>query len=443
MKMRLTLLLIFTCILLQIANGQKRGSRSSSSRDDGVWTWNWSEDGNSLEMSVRGEVEFSDDYTTLKRLAPGSSVTIREKRAGVNRRLEIEAGSGTGPIYSYYVNGQSQPFDADAKAWFARVLNDAVTQSGLDAKPRAQRILKERGVGGLLDEISRLKSDHVKHLYFQELMESGSLDARTAPQALSRVSREMTSDHYKAGVLMKLPEHLQGDDAVRSAYLATAATLKSDHYRTQTLLEVLKRGNLTRDPLLIAIKGAAGMSSDHYKTQVLIKAAESSLADPTVRAAFLETATTIGSDHYRAQALSAALTGGNPNNEALLMALKGAATIASDHYKVQVLLKVAEHSLENNALRTAYVETAATIDADHYRAQALSVLLNKGAGSSETLLTALKAAEKMSDHYKADLLVKVAGTYGGDAAVRAALIEAARTIKSEHYRGRVLSAIFK
>lgn len=444
MKVRLILLLVFICALSQaLTLGQGRTSRNSISRDDGVWTWNWSEDGNSLELNVRGEVEFTDDYTGIKRLSPGGSVTIREKRDGLNRRLEIETGSGAGLVFSYFVNGQSQPYDATAKAWFTRVLTDAVTQSGLDAKPRAQRILKERGVGGLLDEISRLKNDHVKHLYFQELLESGSLDARTAPQVLSRASREMTSDHYKAQLLMKLPEHLHNDEAVRTAYLAAAASLRSDHYQAQALSVVLKRGNLSKEALLMAIKGAAGMTADHYKTQVLLKAAESPLDDSAVRAAYLETAATVRSDHYRAQALSAALSGANPSSEAVLMALKGAAPISSDHYKVQVLLKVAEGSLENDAIRSAYVETAATIDSDHYRSQALSVLLKKGAGSNEILLSAIRATGKMSDHYKAQLLIGVASAHAGDGTVRAALIEAARTIRSDHERGRVLSAIFK
>ena len=100
MKLRLIVFFVFTCALAQwwpLGQGRTH-TRNSTSKDDSVWTWNWSEDGNSLELSVRGEVEFTDDYTNVKRLAPGSSITIREKRGGVNRRLEVEAGSGAGLI---------------------------------------------------------------------------------------------------------------------------------------------------------------------------------------------------------------------------------------------------------------------------------------------------------------------------------------------------------
>src|SRR5262245_8730866 len=101
----------------------------------------------------------------------------------MRRRFEIEAGSGGGLSVSYFVNGQSRPYDADAKAWFARVLDEAVTESGLNAGPRAQKILKERGADGLLDEISRLKSDHVKHLTFKSCSRAESL---TSAQRLAR-----------------------------------------------------------------------------------------------------------------------------------------------------------------------------------------------------------------------------------------------------------------
>jgi hypothetical protein len=57
---------------------------------------------------------------------------------------------------------------------------------------------------------------------------------------------------------------------------------------------------------------------------------------------------------------------------------------------------------------------------------------------------ALKATAGMSsDHYKAQTLLKLARERSDDETIRAALIEAARTIKSDHERGRVLSAIIK
>jgi hypothetical protein len=450
---RFALVLFITCTLSQTTAGPavaKLGAvaqsqaRSSTSQRGNIWRWNRDENGNSLELTVRGEVEFNDDYTEVKRIADDGSLEIRETRAGVRRRLEIEAAPGGGLNISYFVGSRREPYDADAKAWFARILDEAVTESGLNAGPRAQKILKARGVGGLLDEISRLKSDHVKHLYFQELFKSASLDAGAATRVAGIAAREMTSDHYKAQVLAGLQEQIMRDDGARAAFLQAAGTIRSDHYRAQTLSAGLKSGKLSKEALLLALGGVNGISSDHYKTQVLLKVAESNLAESAFRPAYLDAAATIDSDHYRAQALSAVLKRVDLSKESLSATLKAASGISSDHHKTQVLLGIAGNSLNDDAVRLAFVETAATIDSDHYRAQALSALLSKSGHSKEALLAALKAASGMSsDHYKAQTLLKLAGERAGDETVRAALIEAARTIKSDHERGRVLAAIFK
>src|SRR5262245_26779748 len=189
MLIRFALVLVFTCVLSQatvspavarIGSVIPQQSRNWISQRGSVWVWNRDENGDSLEMSVRGEVEFNDDYTEVKRITDGGSLEIREARGGVRRRLEIEAGPGGGLRRSDFSKGQRRAYDADAKAWFARVLDEAVTESGLNSGPRAQKILMERGAGGVLDDIFRFKSDHVKHLYFQELFKSGRLDAGAA-----------------------------------------------------------------------------------------------------------------------------------------------------------------------------------------------------------------------------------------------------------------------
>src|SRR5262245_30693582 len=453
MLIRFTPALVFACVLSQTTVSPAAAltgsvipqqSRNSISQRGSVWVWNRDENGDSLEMTVRGEVEFNDEYTEVKRVSDGGSLEVRESRGGLRHRLEVEAGPGGGLSFSYFVDGQSRPYDSDAKAWFARVLDEAVTESGLNAGPRAQKILKERGAGGLLDEIARIKSDHVKHLYFQELFKSGSLDARDAMRAIGIAARQMSSDHYKAQVLSGLPEHTIRDEATRAAFLEAAGTIRSDHYRAQILLAGLKSDKLSRESLLLALKGVGGISSDHDKTQVLLKVIDGNFEDGAVRSAYVEAAATIGSDHYRAQALSAVLKRGDVSRESLMAALKAVRGISSDHYKTQVLLEVAGSSLDDAAARSAFVDTAATIGSDHYRAQALSALLRKGDNSKAALLVALKATAGMSsDHYKAQTLLMLAGDRSDDETVRAALIEAARTIKSDYERGRVLSAIIK
>src|SRR5499426_2511905 len=384
MPIRFALVLVFSFALPQATVGRAvanpgsvnaQQSRNWISQRDNVWVWNRDENGNSLELTVRGEVEFNDEYTEVKRIANGGSLEIRETRGGMRRRLEIEPGPGGGLNVSYSINGQSRSYDAEAKAWFARVLDEAVTESGLNAGPRAQKILKERGAGGLLDEISRFKSDHVKNLYFQELFNSGRLDDRSATRAIGIAARQMSSDHYKAQVLAGLQEHVMRDEATRAAFLEAALTIRSDHYRAQTLLAGLKSDKLSKEALVLALKGAGGISSDHYKTQVLLKVAESDFDDNAIRSAYVEAAATVGSDHYRAQALSALLSKGDNSKEALLVALKATAGMSSDHYKAQTLLKLAGERPGDETVRAALIEAARSIKSDYERGRVLSAII--------------------------------------------------------------------
>lgn len=383
MLARLTPILFFTFALWQLPLGKVEAkpstvawqqTRNSVSQRNGVWEWKWSKDGNSLELTIRGEVEFNDDSTEVKSLSPGGSLELKERRAGVNRQLEIKPGSGGGLSISYFVDGRSQSFGAEAKAWLARVLNEAVTENGLNARPRAQKILRERGAGGLLDEISRFKSDHVKGLYVQELYKSGGLDEQTAPRLIGIVAREMSSDHYKAQVLVGLPQSLLREEAVRQAYQEAIRSIGSDHYQAEALSANLKSSQLMKEVALSVCSGAGLISSDFYKAQVLRRVSASSLTDDAVRSAFVAAVVTIGSDYYRAEALAGLVSKGALSNEVLFAAAKATAGMSSDHYKTEMLLKLAGANSGNEAARASLVEAARTIKSDHERGRALSAI---------------------------------------------------------------------
>src|SRR5215468_10932393 len=103
MLTRFLLVLVLAWAMLQTAvepvkakmiGDASQQSHNSISQRDSVWVWNRTDNGDSLEMTVRGDVEFNDDYTEVKRISNGGSLEIRERRGGLSRRLEIESGSG-------------------------------------------------------------------------------------------------------------------------------------------------------------------------------------------------------------------------------------------------------------------------------------------------------------------------------------------------------------
>jgi len=410
-------------------------------QENSNWNWHRNDDSEDLSVTIRGKVEFEDDYSDIRSITDGGDIRIKHNRHGVVRKFE--ASSEGGSIKRWYsINGQTGELDADARKWLAQVLDQTIRLGGYDAQARVRRILKQSGPRGVLDEIAQLKSDYVKRVYFDELFAQGQLDAGDARRALRMAGTEISSDYEKAQLLVKMSERHLVNDEMRSIYLEGVNTISSDYERGRALSAMLKKGELSKENVLFAIKAAGSMKSDYEQSQLLIKIANGFALDQTAQAAYLSALGSIDSDYEKGRALSALLTRA-PENNTLLFAIKSASTISSDYEQAQLLIKIANGFALDQVAQTAYVSSVASIGSDYEKGRALSALLSK-APARDTLLFTLKSASAISSDYeKAQLLMKVAKSSSSDEAVRNALVEAAKTINSEYERGRVLSAVFK
>ncbi len=335
--------------------------------NDNQWTWRWTDNGINLEMKVRGKVEFNDDYTDVARISPGGSLRIKDERGGTTRQIDITAASDGSLNRAYSVRGQARPYDSEAQAWLSRLLSEATRQAGLDAGPRARKILSRRGPAGLLDEVSNLYSDHVKKLYLEELIKSGSLDTQTARRMLAQIAREMSSDYEKAQTLIKVSEASLGRDNWRTAYLEATRSIHSDYERKRALTALFNKGDLNREELLLAIKAISEISSDYEKAESLIKFSQASNDKDSGRAAYLEATRSMHSDYERARALSALLNKRDLSREDLLLAVKSTAGMSSDYEKARVLTMVVSVSAGDEAVRNAVMDAAKTMSSDYER----------------------------------------------------------------------------
>jgi len=335
--------------------------------DKHEWTWQWRENNVSLELKMRGKVEFNDDYTDVVSISPGGSLRIKDERGGKTRRVEITPSGDGGLNRTYSVNGETRPFDTEAREYLARFLNEATQQAGLDAGPRARKILSRRGASGLLDETSKLNSDYVKRIYFQELIKSGSLDAQNARRMIDQVAREVTSDYEKAQTLIRLAESSLDKASWSAAYIEATRSITSDYERKRTLSALLSKGNLSREELGLAIKATSEITSDYEKAETLIKLSQGPNDKSDWSADYLEAARSITSDYEKARVLMTLLNKGNLSSEELLLAVKSATGISSDYEKARVLVKVINASAGDEAVRKAVTDAARAMSSDHER----------------------------------------------------------------------------
>ena len=330
---------IFVVTQIAFSKASPQTQERSIHQTESRWTWNHRDTETRLEVSIRGKVEFSDDYKDIKSITDDGSIRIIDERGGVTRKFEASA-TADGIKRTYWFEGREQPLNDDARAWLAKVLQDTVVQGGYDAKPRVKRILNERGPAGVLDEISNLKGDYVKKIYFEELIKSAQLDQKTSHRAIEQAGREIKSDYEKSNVLIKLGENYLADSRAHEAYLAALSTIRSDYERGRVLSSLLKKDNVSKESLVFAARSAAQMSSDYEKAQVLMKISAASAGDQAVGHAMLETAR----------------------------------TIKSDYDKANVLIKISATSAGDQKVRDDLVETARTIKSDYDRGRVLNAV---------------------------------------------------------------------
>jgi hypothetical protein len=376
-------LIAMICSLPRISASQTAETKTSGSskhienslrQDDDTWNWHHVEDGINFQVTIRGKVEFADDYSDIISIMPaGGSIRVIDERGGTYRRFEAQMTSD-GLKRSYSVNGQSTPFNGEARAWLAKALNDTVRQGGYDAKARVEKILKRSGPSGVLAEISELKGDYVKRIYFNELLAQGNLDTETEWAVLRQASRDIHSDYEKAQLLIKMSQSYLRDDQSRAIYIEGVNTIHSDYEKGRALSALLKQGDMSSENLIFTIRSAHNISSDYERAQLLIKIASAFPLDENARDTYLEGVATIKSDYEKGRVLSALLKKNDLRKETLLFAVRSASTISSDYEKAQLLIKVAAASSGDEAVRNALIDSARTIGSEYERGRVLSAV---------------------------------------------------------------------
>lgn len=411
--------------------------------DDNEWHWKHSENGTALEVKIRGQIEFAEDYSDITSISEGGSIQITDQRGGATHKFDARSGAG-GIQRQYSVNGSQRAFDQEAKTWLAKVLDDTVRQGGYDARPRVRRILQRGGPNAVLQEISSLKGDYVKRIYFDELLKNVKLDDAMVRQVLRQAANEIHSDYEKAELLVQMSKDYLATDAQRTIYIEGVNTLNSDYEKGRALGALLKKGNLSADNVSFALRAAKTVSSDYERAQLLIKIAEGFTLDDKSRGAYLDAMSLFQSDYERGRVLASFIKKGALEKNELLFVIKTAPGISSDYERAQLLIKIADEEKLDETCRVAFLEAVATMSSDYEKGRVLGAFLKKGEPQKETLLLAVKTASNItSDYEKAQFLIKVANSGSSDESVRSALVNAARTIQSEYERGRVLSAVFK
>jgi len=198
----------------------------------------WEDGFSRMDLEIHGTLEFTDNDSDVKSLSSDGYLRMEQWAGGPSRVFVARPGTnGIERLYS--VDGVSKPLDADGRAWLARVLPDVIRETAIDAPDRVKRILRQQGASGVLTEVGKIRSDHSRRIYLENLLDYGSLNAEELRESM-RLGRKISSDGEKAGLLVAVVSHYQAP-ASRESYFDSVDSINSDGERRRVLTAVLDR----------------------------------------------------------------------------------------------------------------------------------------------------------------------------------------------------------
>ncbi len=431
---RMPLVLVDT---LRGCSGETKHRSSSTTRENEDLTIFVNLGGCSIRLAAAGKFTFTEDFTDIATVAAGGRVVIDVDYGAHDRRVTIRAGNDR----VYKVDGETRPFDADARAWLTEVITYLLRRTGYEGEARARWILGRRGVQGLLDEITQLGGDYARRIYYQSAIESGRLDAAGYERLVADAGRTVSSDYELAELFIAVAKAQPLTERMQAGFVAASQSISSDYERHRVLKAALSRPGLSAAVQTGMLDAAAGINSDYELAELLIEVNAARQVDDSVRPAYFKAANSLQSDFEHRRVLKAVVAREGTSPAILADALNSAKGISSDFELAELLVQVGSAYPLDDVLRPAFFAAAATLNSDFERAHALRSVL-RGDVSGPVALGVLASARGISsDHELAELLIVVITQARLDDTLRAAVRASAETISSQYDRGRVFEAL--
>jgi hypothetical protein len=338
---RTTLHLSYGALLLALLATPGAAQQNHVRVNNSNWTHTSIDNGHRVEIRATGEVELNEAGDWVESLPSGGRLVVEEEGRGPERRAEFRP-DGSGVRVLYFVDGRERAMDPEGQAWVRRTLGHAAREGGLGADRRVQRIRARRGVGGVLEEIGRIRSDVGRRQYFSALFRGDPLRDDEYARALREVGR-IRSDVEKRLVLTGAMSAARGGGRLAPLLEATG-TIDSDVETRLVLSQVVSR----------------------Y-----------SLDDGATRQAFFAALDDMDSDVERRLVLSS-LVGRETSRAVLIGALRSTGRIRSDVEKRLVLMRVPVARLDDDGVSGAYMDATRTIRSDVERSLVLRHLARSG-----------------------------------------------------------------
>ena len=403
----------------------------------------WSDNDEKVSVKWTGAFRLSDDERDIRWIEEGATVTISDGVVFASR-LDLKGLSGGRVERTFSKNGFPRDYEPEGRAFLAQALDKIVRRSGMFAKDRVARFLREGGPDRVLEEIARLgTSSYVKRVYYSELLKQATLTEPLLSQVLERVPTDLTSDYDRATFLTTVLALPAITDAHRVSVARTARAIGSDYDQRRTLVAVMAATPVSSAVANAILEATATVNSSYDRAVILGELAEKGGVTPSTAPAFMELVRSMPSSYDQRRVLTAVSVQRLPPTVAI-EAVKTAGAMTSSHDQSVTLITFIERGGLTDASSDAFFASVSEIGSSHELARVLRAVIAQPAVSSRVLAGVLKVAGKIgSSHERATLLVDVAGKHALSGEARDLYIAAAQSIGSSTDQNRALAALVR
>jgi beta-lactamase regulating signal transducer with metallopeptidase domain len=364
------------------------------------WTASWSGDDCSVDLRAEGEIKFNAEATGIQSISSGGYFEVNERQGATLRQVRVTP-SGNGLQYVYKVNGKQEPFEGDAKAWFSAFLLALERATGFAADARVPALLAKGGPTAVLDEINNLQSDYVRGIYFRKLLEQPNLPGPIVQRIITQAGERIGSDYEMARVLMTVNQQYElKDEASRTAFLTAAAKLKSDYEHSRVLIELMKRPNISRDNVNLALTSSSTIKSDYEKSRILLSLMDQKAFDPSLLDFYLKMVASIHSDYEKSRDLLAPMQKYSLSRDQVNLMMDATAGMASDYEKSRLLVGLAQKGQFDEGQMANYLKVVDSMKSDYERSRTLLELMQRNSLSGASADKAIEDISRAASDYE-------------------------------------------